>query len=179
MRTFAPLLVLGVAVVTGCGKKPPTSAVADVPPRKAPFTSKSATDPGYAVPTAKDAAVDPRNTNYQPGAGVVRNVAIQPKRRAAAMNELRRLGFLIEAHYTDTGKMPTRAEVLAAVEKDAPEVLPALKDGSFVLTDTTEHGTASAYEVDADKAGGLVLVGTSVLRASAEEARTHLAAVKK
>lgn len=152
------LAVLASAPLAGCGKKE-AKAPADAP----------------APPAV---AVNPANTNFQPGAGAVQNIR-QAARRTNALNELRTLGQLVELMYTETWRMPTAEQITASVKQDAPAVAKGIEEGVYILTGTTDHAGVWAYEVDADKVGGILLLGPTPTRATAEEAQQHLAKLPK
>jgi hypothetical protein len=154
---YAMLIVL-VVVMSGCKKPEPPKPVAkkdDAPPVAAP--------------------VDERNTNFQPGGGAVQNVR-QAVKRTVALVDLDQLGKLIAGEELQNGRMPTAADIKLFLKKDAPKILGAIEDGTLILTDTKSRSGLWAYEIDADKAGGLVLVGGTARRADAEEAKQLLAA---
>ncbi len=143
--------VLGLWVVLGCNKKPTADTV---PPPPAP-------------------SVDPRNTNYQGGAGTVQNVR-KAGMRAGALNDHDQLGKFIELQYAETGKMPTAAEVKDYIRRDAPKLVARIEDGTIVLTGTNDHAALWAYEVDADKAGGVGLQAGKARRMDAAEVQQLL-----
>jgi hypothetical protein len=118
------------------------------------------------------AAVDERNTNYVAGGGAVQNVR-QAGKRTVALNEMSQLGQLIELQYNESGKMPNIAAIKANLTQ-AQSILTHITEGSIILTGTTDHAGVWAYEVDADKAGGIVLQAGSARRASKDEVKQLL-----
>lgn len=150
------LAVTLCATLAGCGKK-------------AAKTTEPATPPAVAV-----APVDERNTNFRPGGGAVQNVR-QAARRTNALVEMKTLGDLITLTYTENGRMPTREQITASLKQDAPAVAKGVEEGVYILTGATDHGGLWAYEVDADRAGGIALVAGVPTRATAEEVQQHLA----
>lgn len=134
---------------------------------------------GCAKPSAAEVApqsapVDTRNTNFQSGAGTVQNV---PKAgaRAGAMNDFDQLGKFIELQYNETGKMPTKDEINDYIKRDAVKLHRLISDGTIVLTGTKDHAGLWAYEVDADKAGGIGLTAGRAARLSADDVKAMLA----
>lgn len=154
MRFLALLLL---TVVAGCGKK-------DVAPPPPP--------PGPA-PAQGNAGVDPRNTNYKPGAGVVQNVRNAAK-RTYTDNDLKQLGIFITQMQLENNKMPSPAEVKDYIRRDAPKILAAIDDGTLILIEKPTKEGLWAYEVDADKVGGLTLVNGTASRSSADEVKKLL-----
>ena len=154
----ARVLAVGMVLVlvAGCGKK-------------AAKNTEPAGPPAVAV-----APVDERNTNFRPGGGAVQNVR-QAARRTNALVEMKTLGDLVTLTYTESGRMPSREQIVADLKRDAPAVAKGIDEGVYILTGTTDHGGLWAYEVDAERAGGIVLVAGVPNRASAEEVRQHLA----
>lgn len=150
------LLALGAALMAGgCKKKEKTVAKKDEPAPAAP-------------------AVDPRNTNFVPGGGAVQNVR-QAARRTVQLNDMHQLGLLIATTVQLDDRMPSASEIKQSLRRDAPKILAAIDDGSIVLTDTKNKQGLWAYEIDADKAGGIVLVAGTASRATAEQAKQYLA----
>jgi hypothetical protein len=144
------LAVLAAAV--GCEQAPPLPR-----PKADAKPAESATPAGG-------------NTNYQAGAGAVQN-ARQAARRTVALNDMASLGKFVQAQEIELGKMPTAAEITAAVKADPSmkAIAAAIADGTIVLTGTRSKAGLWAYEVDADTKGGIGLVGGVANRYSADE----------
>jgi hypothetical protein len=149
MRTVAIVMLMLVAV-GGCKKKPASSGSAAATP----------------------APVDGRNTEYVAGGGAVQNTR-QAAKRTVALNDMASLGQLIELQYNETGKMPKVNDIKANLTQ-AQNLLTAINDGVIILTGTTDHSGLWAYEVDADKAGGIILQAGSARRASKDEVKQLL-----
>ena len=158
MRYLLLLLLMAFPAV-GCKKKQPPVAAATVPAAPAP-------EP-----------VDERNTNFDPKASTLGNVR-QAARRTVTLNEMRNLGIFVFALELQNGKMPTPAEIKAdlAGNPDAKPIVAAIEEGAIVLTGTRKAGALWAYEVDANKAGGIVLIGPNGTpqRATADEVKAYL-----
>lgn len=171
--TWACVLMLLVSGV-GCTKKiKPRDANTDAFVANPGDTTASTANSGQSTNSATStppASKGTGNTNYKAGAGTLGNVRAAA-RRADAMNELRQLGLFIETIYNTNGKMPSKAEVLSEIAREAPKIKKAIEDGDFILTETRNHEGLWAFEVEADKWGGLVLVTGVVTRASPDEAR--------
>lgn len=120
--------------------------------------------------------IDPRNTAHVPGSGTVEMVRKAAK-RAVTMNDMQQLGTLIFAAELETNKMPTIAEIKEMLKQDALNLLAAIDEGAIILTGTTNKRGLWAYEVDADKAGGVIVTGPTpaARRATAEEVKQYLA----
>ncbi len=155
MRIFI-LLVLGTALVAGGCKK-----------KEKPVAKKE--EPAPAAP-----AVDPRNTNFVQGGGAVQNVR-QAARRTVQLNDMHQLGLLISQTTLLDNRMPSASEIKQSLKRDAPTILAAIDEGVIILTDTKNMGGLWAYEIDADKAGGIVLVAGTASRATAEQVQQYLA----
>ena len=143
----AALLLLLVAASLGCRKAPKT---VDTQP-----------------------AVDPRNTNYQPGAGAMINSARAGK-RLAAMNDFDQLKFFIFEYELNNNRMPTKDELRAEL-KSAANLLKLIDEGAIVLPATMRKDGLWAYEVDADKAGGIVILAGNIERKNADDAKQLIA----
>jgi hypothetical protein len=87
---------------------------------------------------------------------------------------MKQLGLSITQAADDFNKMPTAAEIKQMVQQDKT-MSGMIADGSVILTNTTNRGGLWAYEVDADKKGGIVLVAGTASRASADEVKQYLA----
>ena len=104
--------------------------------------------------------IDPRNTNR--GGGPITG-GYRAGKRTNLLNDMRTLGQFMEMQYNETGKMPTPAAIKTNLTS-ARNVLKEIDDGYIILTGTTDHAGLWAYEVDADKVGGVVLVGGTAQR---------------
>lgn len=152
--SFAVLAVVALGAV-GCGNPFPK------PPPKA-------TTP--AEPT-----VDERNTS-RPAESVVGQV-YRAGKRSGLLQEMQQIGGTISVTVQLDERMPTAADIKADLQKSAAKYAALIDDGTIVLTDTKNTKGLWAYEVDADKAGGIVLVGGQARRATADEVK-HLIAAK-
>jgi hypothetical protein len=135
---------------------------------------KRPTEPTESTPTT--APVDDRNTNYRNDQSALRNTK-RAADRAAMMNDISQLGTLITAMDLLNNKMPTKAEIMADLEANvqARDILKKIKEGTIILTGSTNRDGLWAYEVDADKAGGIVYYGGRAERATAEDVKKYLA----
>lgn len=124
--------------------------------------------------TSTEAPVDNRNTNYQPGAGVAVNT-IKAGKRTAVMHDFDQLKILIFAHDSENSRMPTKEELRTSLKADAPNLLKMIDDGAIIVPATLQRDGLWAYEVDADKAGGIVIFANGVMRKTADEMKTLLA----
>lgn len=158
MRFFIVFLI-AAAMAGGCKKK---TAVAPVAKKEDP------------VPAAPE-PVDPRNTNFVQGGGAVQNVR-QAARRAVTLNDMQQLGTLIFSFELENNKLPTASEIKGMLKTDGKSILAAIDEGTIILTGTTNKAGLWAYEIDADKAGGVIVTGPTpaARRASAEEVKQLL-----
>ena len=130
------------------------------------------TKPKSTEPTEK---IDDRNTNFRPGDSAPRN-ALRAGQRVPQLNDFANMKLFIFAYELEHNKMPTIDEIKADLKNypDARDVLKKIEDGVIILTGTKDKDGLWAYEVDADKAGGIVCVGNSVSRATADEVKKYL-----
>ncbi len=124
------------------------------------------------VTVATQQPVDDRNTNYKPGAGAIVNSARAGK-RVAALNDFDQLKTFIFAYELENNRMPT-PEQLRVELKDAANIQKLIDEGAIILSKPMIKGGLWAYEVDADKAGGIVISAGNVSRASADELKALL-----
>jgi hypothetical protein len=148
------LLTAGVLAAVGCGNP---LAVLKTPP---PETSEK---------------IDDRNTNYRPGGSALGNAARAGK-RTAQLHDFEQLGTIIFALELDNSRMPTVDAIKADLKAnpDAREILAKIDEGVIILTGTTDRQALWAYEIDADKAGGIILVNGRASRASADDVKDWL-----
>ena len=155
------LLAACVAAAVGC------NLTINVPKRPT-----DSTDPSKTPPTEK---IDDRNTNYRPDQSALRN-AKRAGDRAAQLNDFQQLGTLILALDLQNNKMPSIDEIKADLKANvqARDILKKIEEGVIILTGTTNRDGLWAYEVDADKAGGIVYYGGRAERATADEVKGYL-----
>ena len=159
--SFALVLAVGATVAAvGC------NFTVNIPKRPTQPTEE-------APPT-----VDDRNTNYRPDQSGLRN-AKRAGERLAAMTDFTSVQFFIYEYELNNNKMPTIAEIKASLKSaaDTQHILKKIEDGVIILTGTTNKNALWAYEVDADKAGGIVCLGPSgsIRRATADEVKQYMA----
>lgn len=146
------VLVPVLAAVGGCGF-----------PKSAPKPTK---------PTAEK--IDDRNTNYRADGSTLGNAARAGK-RVVQLVDFNGLKTIIFDYELNNNRMPTIEQIKADLKnyQDTNQVLKKVEDGVIILTGTTDKNALWAYEIDADKAGGIVLVGPSgeIKRVSADEAK--------
>lgn len=178
MRVIVLLAVLAPLALAGCGKKSAKSTAPDSspPPGDSP-PGGSSTGPGV-VPSGAGGGVvtNPGGAVGGGGGGGAAMAVRKAARRTQALNELRQLGLTIEFLYNDTGRMPTKEQILAALKQDRAmaKVLEGIDEGAYILTGTTDHAGLWAYEVDAEKVGGVALVAGVAQRATADDVRRFL-----
>jgi predicted small lipoprotein YifL len=191
MRTVLALAVLWMVALAGCGKKTAKNAGGSDPPN----TDQPARDEGNRdTPPAVTApggggggsggivaggglgiVVNPSAALGGGGGGGAVQAVRKAARRTQALNELHNLGLLIEELRDPFGKMPTKEQIVAALKgSQYANILTGINEGAYILTGTTDGGGLWAYEVDADKLGGIALIGGKATRATAEEVQRYL-----
>ena len=126
-----------------------------------------------SVPVATQPVVDSRNTNYRPGDGEFVNAARAGK-RGAVMHDFGQLRTFIFAFELDHNRMPTKEEIRTDL-KDTQNLLQLIDEGAILLPAKLTKQGLWAYEVDSDKAGGIVITAGNVSRATKDEVKTLLA----
>ena len=129
--------------------------------------------PKAPKPTSTEPTVDNRNTNYRPGDGALINSARAGK-RVAAMSDFDQLKILMLAHELENNRMPSKEDMRTSLKADAPNLLRLIDEGAIIVPTQPEKQGLWAYEVDADKAGGIVIFANSVARKTADEVKTLL-----
>ncbi len=158
MRSLMLIAAAGFLLTAGCEKKKV---------RTAPTTAATNKGDDAAPPTTGGG-----NTGYQAGGGALQNVR-QAARRTQVANDMRTLGQAVELKYNELGKMPTKQEILADLAQ-YPNVLQSVKEGTIILTGTTDHAGLCAYEVEADSKGGYGLVAAVPNRYDAATIKQYL-----
>ena len=150
--------VFVVVVSAACGIKMPTKK----------------TEPSTTEPTV---AVDDRNTNFRPDQSALRN-AKRAGDRMVQMNDFAQMQLFILSYELENNRMPTADEIKADLKNypDAKQILKKIDDGVIILIGTKDKNGLWAYEIDADKAGGIVCVGPTgtISRATADEVKQYL-----
>jgi hypothetical protein len=95
-------------------------------------------------------------------------------RREKAQSELNQLALSIEQLRDPFGKMPTKEEIMADLQRSAPTIFKAIQEGSYILTGTKDPSGLWAYEVDADKHDGLAVIGGRATRSTTDEVKKYL-----
>ena len=136
------------------------------PTETAPTTISTGTQPTF---------VDDRNTNYRPDQSGLRN-AKRAGERLAQQTQMDQLGTIMFALELQDNKMPSVQAVKDDLKAnpDARDLLKLITDGVIILTGTTDRQGLWAYEVDADKAGGIILVSGRARRATADDVKQYL-----
>lgn len=187
MRTLLLMLMVGASgLMAGCGKKPKEVAKNNntgggggddgfmvVDGGRAASGGGGGGNGGQPAPQPAPAPSGGGNTNYQPGFGAAQAVR-KAGLRTISLNEMKGLGLTVTQLADDLAKMPTAAEIKQGVQQDKT-LSGMIADGSIILTNTTNRGGLWAYEVDADKKGGIVLVAGTASRASADDVKQYLA----
>jgi hypothetical protein len=96
--------------------------------------------------------------------------------RAITQNDFKNLQVFMEAASAESGKLPDRATIMAALkmEKGAANLVKAIEDGSVILTGTTSREEVWAYEKIGPEKGGLILTSNGVEKLSAAEIKKRL-----
>lgn len=175
MRWFAVVAVCALAVA-GC-KKPKPPAGPDVTPEPGPVAKADTPAPkdgGTPIPPGFERG---GNTNFVQGGGAVQNVR-QAGRRPVAMNDFHQLGIAIKQLEIEDNRMPDAAQIKAAI-RTFPKIPEAIEEGTIILTGNRDAGGLWAYEIEADVKGGIVLVAGTASRATADETKKLIAAVRR
>ena len=125
------------------------------------------------VTVATQQPVDDRNTNYKPGAGAIVNSARAGK-RVAVLNDFDNLRKLIFSYELENNRMPTKDDLRAELKGDGQNIQNLIDEGAIILPMPMTKGGLWAYEVDAEKAGGIVIDAGNVGRKSADEVKALL-----
>lgn len=165
MRRLGFLLLATTVAAVGC------NLTINVPKRPTEPTETTSTD------TKPTGPVDDRNTNYRPDQSGLRN-AKRAGERLAQLTDFDSVKFFIFAYELENSRMPTIAEIKAELKNypDAAQILKKIDEGVIILTGTKDKNALWAYEIDAEKAGGIICHGPSgaIKRATADEVKQWL-----
>ncbi len=125
------------------------------------------------IAVATQATVDGRNTNYKPGAGAIVNSARAGK-RVAVLNDFDQLRTFIYAFELENNRMPT-PEQLRGELRTAANIQKLIDEGAIIVPTPIMKDGVWAYEVDADKVGGILIVAGNVMRVTgADDVKKYL-----
>ena len=113
------------------------------------------------------------NTNFQSGDGAIQNIR-KAGQRTATLSDMQQLGQFMTMMELESNRMPQPATVKEFIRRDAPKLVALLDDGTIILTGTSNRSGLWAYEVDADKFGGIALIAGTPQRLSKEEIQRWL-----
>jgi hypothetical protein len=130
-------------------------------------TPASSNQPGSGMSSARG------NTNFQAGAGAIQNIR-KAGQRALTLADMQQLGQFMTMMQLETNQMPKPAAVKEFIRRDAPKLVSLIEDGTIVLTGTSDRSGLWAYEIDADKLGGIGLLAGTPQRMSQEEIQRWL-----
>lgn len=174
MKPLVLLILLMTLVAPGCKKKPQSAPVDSPTPNT--NTGPGGGNPVGVVPTPVGGGGIVTNTGGVGGGGGGGGgvmAAHKAARRAAAMNEMKNIGEIIEGMRDEFGKMPTKEAILMELKK-TPKLLAGVEEGAYILTGTMEGGGLWLYEVDSEILGGIVVIGGRATRANVDEVKQYL-----
>lgn len=152
------------------GKQPWVAGAVDV---GAPPAAKA--NPGApAQPAAGAMPVQPVPGANPPALAPAGNTPRGAAARVVAMADMRDLQIFIDNASGATGRMPSGAEIMAALIEAKSPVAGLVKDGAVILTGAKQRESVWAYESRAYLSGGLVVSQNGVERLTAEELKARL-----
>jgi hypothetical protein len=108
------------------------------------------------------------------GGGGAAQAVRKAAKRAATNNELHQIHLFIESASSASGQMPSPQETLAAIQKEAPKIAEAIREGVIVLLPAKSREEIWAYEAIALEQGGQVLTNNGIERMDAQTLRSRL-----
>jgi hypothetical protein len=176
--------VLMAVALVGCNKKPPKKSGPDVDPGAAPAPAQPdvPTAPGNSggggggiiAAGGIGVVVNPSAALGGGGGGGAAMAVRKAAKRAATNNELHQIHLFIESASAASGQMPSPQETLAALQREAPKIAEAIKEGVIVLTPARSREEIWAYEAIALEQGGQVLTNTGIERMDADTLKRRL-----
>lgn len=161
MNRIVLLTVMGITLLAGCKKKTKETQPDSAPP---PVTAS----PNPSPASGNSGSVSALGS----GGGIM--APLRAVRREKAQIDLHQLALIIEQLRDPFGKMPTKAEILADLKRNAPSLLKGIEEGAYILTGTMDPGGLWAYEVDADKQSGIAVISGTAQRTNPEDVRRYL-----
>ena len=153
MRVIVLIAVLTPFALAGCGNK------AKSPP---PPDSGSSGGSGGGIVAGGGGG----------GGGVM--AGYKAGKRVATQNELHQIHIFIDSASGASGRMPSSQETLAALEKEAPKIAQAVKEGVIVLHPARSREDVWAYEAVALEQGGQVLTSNGIEKMDAATLKRRL-----
>jgi len=157
------------------GWQPPNAGVAPMPPVQPPGPGPQ---PGGFAPAGPMAAP---GLPAPPGMGVLQPQPVAPAAvtptapaKRVEMADMKEVWIYIENRSGASGKMPSPAEVYAALVKTGSPAAELVKSGAIILTGTTDRESVWAYETQARLQGGLVASQNGVETLTAAELQARL-----
>lgn len=170
MRVPLLLGVLMTVALVGCGKKTAKSTQPDSTPPPAAAGGSGGIVPAGGV----GVVVNPQAALGGGGGGGAAQAVQKAAKRAATNNELHQIHIFIESASGASGQMPPPQETYAAIQKEAPKIAEAIKEGVIVLTGTRSRESVWAYEAIALEQGGQVLTNNGIERMDADTLKRRL-----
>jgi type II secretory pathway pseudopilin PulG len=151
------LLALLLALLGGC-KKPAVKVTTNTQPQpQQPTPAPTKDQPSVHAPTGTVI-----NPNLGGGGGGGASQAVRKAvKRAATQNDLKQLHTFIDNFSLSNGQMPTREQVAAALQKEAPNLYKLWQEQVIEVTGTRTRENIWAYSVEPQSVGGDHLFVTS------------------
>ncbi len=90
------------------------------------------------------------------GGGAVQAVRGAVQRKAVNANQMKQIHTFIEYASGASGRMPSTADTLASLQKEAPAIAALVNDGTIVLNSVQSRESIWAYEAKALESSGWV-----------------------
>ncbi|HEY1186203.1 MAG TPA: hypothetical protein VGE74_01040 [Gemmata sp.] len=150
------------------GVQPTAPAGAAALPMKPPG------EPNAGAPVAKPPAGGAAPVGNVPALAPAGNTPLGAAKRVVAMADMRDLQIFIHDSSLVLGRMPTGAEVYAALVEARSPAAALVKEGAIIVTGAKERESVWAFEARAYLNGGLVVTHNGVERVTAEELKKLL-----
>jgi hypothetical protein len=175
MRKTMFVGVLMTIALFGCGKKPMKDNGPDTAPPPAAGSSSGGSGGPAVIPGGGiGVVVNPNQALGGGGGGGAAGAVRKAAKRAATNNELHQIHIFIETYSSASGQMPAPEQTFAAIQKEAPKIAEAIKEGVIVLLPAKSREEIWAYEAIALEQGGQVLSGGGIERMDADTLQRRL-----
>lgn len=165
-----------MTVALGCGKKPTGKdhGPDTTPPPAAGSPGANSGGPAVIPAGGVGVVTNPNQALGGGGGGGAAGAVRKAAKRAATNNELHQIHLFIETYSAASGQMPKPADTLAAIQKEAPKIAEAIKEGVIVLLPAKSREEIWAYEAIALEQGGQVLTSGGIERMDADALQRRL-----
>ncbi|HEY3787422.1 MAG TPA: hypothetical protein VGL71_01150, partial [Urbifossiella sp.] len=145
MRKTMLVGVLMMVALCGCKKEKKDSGGGDSTPPPAAGSQNGNSGQNITPAGGIGVVTNPTQALGGGGGGGAAMAVLKAAKRPATKNELHQIHVFIEAASSASGQMPSPETTLAAIQKEAPKIAEAIKEGVIVLLPARSREEIWAY----------------------------------